>query len=141
MNNITSDPNLWVICILIFFLGLLIGVFLTAGGRRKWKTRYSTEVERRREIEREHERHVKDTAEREKEWRERDSPAHRRDQGPARARRRRSPGALTFDLREIGDAIYRVAEAGQQVQPPLALGGIRIIDRHMVEEGVDRRAQ
>ncbi|MES2119107.1 MAG: hypothetical protein V4513_00845 [Pseudomonadota bacterium] len=73
MNNITSDPNLWVICILIFFLGLLIGVFLTAGGRRKWKTRYSSELERRREIEREHERHLKDVDEREKQWRERDS--------------------------------------------------------------------
>lgn len=73
MNNITSDPNLWVISILIFFLGLLIGVFLTAGGRRKWKTRYSSELDRRREIEREHERHLKEMEEREKEWRERDS--------------------------------------------------------------------
>ena len=27
--NITSDPNLWVICALVFLLGLLIGV-LTA---------------------------------------------------------------------------------------------------------------
>jgi hypothetical protein len=64
--NITSDPNLWAICILVFLLGLLIGVFLTAGGRRKWKTRYKSEVDRREALEREH-------AEREKEWRERDS--------------------------------------------------------------------
>jgi C4-dicarboxylate-specific signal transduction histidine kinase len=64
--NITSDPNLWAICILVFLLGLLIGVFVTAGGRRKWKTRYRSEVDRREELEREH-------AEREKEWRERDS--------------------------------------------------------------------
>ena len=64
--NITTDPNLWAICILIFLLGLLIGVFLTAGGRRKWKTRYKSEVDRREALEREH-------AEREKEWRERDS--------------------------------------------------------------------
>ena len=64
--NITSDPNLWAICILVFLLGLLIGVFLTAGGRRKWKTRYNNEVDRRTELERVH-------AEREKEWRERDS--------------------------------------------------------------------
>jgi hypothetical protein len=64
--NITTDPNLWAICALVFLLGLLIGVFLTAGGRKKWKTRYNTEVERRRELERAH-------AEREKEWRERDS--------------------------------------------------------------------
>ncbi len=72
MNSIASDPNLWVICALIFLLGLLIGVFLTAGGRRKWKTRYHGEVDRRREVEQEHERHVKDMDEREKEWRERD---------------------------------------------------------------------
>jgi hypothetical protein len=64
--NITSDPNLWAICVLVFLLGLLIGVFLTAGGRRKWKTRYKSEVDRREALEREH-------ADREKEWRERDS--------------------------------------------------------------------
>ena len=64
--NITTDPNLWAICILVFLLGLLIGVFLTAGGRRKWKTRYRSEVDRREALERDH-------AEREKEWRERDS--------------------------------------------------------------------
>jgi hypothetical protein len=64
--NITSDPNLWAICALVFLLGLLIGVFLTAGGRRKWKTRYNGEVDRRRELEKTH-------AEREKEWRERDA--------------------------------------------------------------------
>ena len=64
--NITTDPNLWAIAILVFLLGLLIGVFLTAGGRRKWKTRYKSEVERREALERDH-------AEREKEWRERDS--------------------------------------------------------------------
>jgi hypothetical protein len=64
--NITSDPNLWAICILVFLLGLLIGVFLTAGGRRKWKSRYKSEVDRRETLERDH-------AEREKEWRERDS--------------------------------------------------------------------
>jgi hypothetical protein len=64
--NITTDPNLWAICILVFVLGLLIGVFLTSGPRRKWKTRYKSEVDRRETLEREH-------AEREKEWRERDS--------------------------------------------------------------------
>jgi hypothetical protein len=71
--NITSDPNLWVICALVFFLGLLIGVFLTAGGRRKWKTRYRNEADRREAIEREHEKHIRDAEAREKELRERDS--------------------------------------------------------------------
>jgi predicted histidine transporter YuiF (NhaC family) len=64
--DITNNPNLWVICALVFLLGLLIGVFLTAGGRRKWKTRYKSEADRREALEKEH-------AEREKEWRERDS--------------------------------------------------------------------
>ena len=71
--NIMSDPNLWAICALVFLLGLLIGVFLTAGGRRKWKTRYKSEVDRRETLEREHDKRIKDWDEREKEWRERDS--------------------------------------------------------------------
>jgi hypothetical protein len=71
--TITSDPNLWVICGLVFLLGLLIGIFLTAGGRRKWRTRYHSEVDRRRELEQEHEERERHWADREKEWRERDS--------------------------------------------------------------------
>ncbi len=71
--NITTDPNLWAICALVFLLGLLVGVFLTAGGRRKWKTRYQSEVERREQLERTHEERIKEHDEREKEWRERDS--------------------------------------------------------------------
>jgi hypothetical protein len=71
--NITTDPNLWAICALVFLLGLLIGVFLTAGGRRKWKARYKGEADRREALEREHEQHIRAAEEREKEWRERDS--------------------------------------------------------------------
>jgi hypothetical protein len=71
--TITNDPNVWVIYALVFLLGLLIGVFLTAGGRRKWKERYNSEVERRRELERAHHERVKEWEGREKEWRERDS--------------------------------------------------------------------
>jgi len=70
---ITSDPNLWVICALVFLLGILIGVFLTAGGRRKWKHRYKTEVDRREELERDLGSKEQRWAEQEKEWRERDS--------------------------------------------------------------------
>ena len=70
---ITSDPNLWVICALVFLLGVLIGIFLTAGGRRKWKTRYRNEADRREAIEREHQDHLREMEVREKEWRERDS--------------------------------------------------------------------
>lgn len=71
--TITSDPNLWVICALVFVLGLLVGVFLTAGGRRKWKTRYRSEVDRREELERDLGAKEQRWMEQEKEWRERDS--------------------------------------------------------------------
>ena len=64
MLNFTTDQ--WIIVLLMFVLGLLVGGFLFSGGGRKWKTRYNTEAERRAELERIH-------AEREKEWRERDS--------------------------------------------------------------------
>jgi hypothetical protein len=63
---ISNDPNVWIIYALIFLLGLLVGLFLTAGGRKKWKTRYYDEVERRKVLERDHE-------EAERGWRERDS--------------------------------------------------------------------
>jgi len=71
--NITTDPNLWAICGLVFLLGLLVGVFLTAGGRRKWRERYNSEVDRRKGVETERDRRIKELEEREKEWRERDS--------------------------------------------------------------------
>jgi hypothetical protein len=71
--NITTDPNLWAICGLVFLLGLLIGVFLTAGGRRKWRERYNSEVDRRKAAETERDRRIKESEDREKEWRERDS--------------------------------------------------------------------
>ena len=57
----------------LFRLEDLIGVFLTAGGRKKWKTRYNSEVDRRKELEKAHEQRTRDFDEREKEWRERDS--------------------------------------------------------------------
>ena len=71
--SITSDPNLWVICGLVFLLGLLIGIFLTAGGRRKWKHRFKDEAERHEALQREHDKHLREVEDREKEWRERDS--------------------------------------------------------------------
>ena len=69
----TTDPNVCVIYVLVFLLGLLIGVFVTAGGHKKWKTRYQGEVDRRRELEKAHEDRQREWDEREKEWRERDS--------------------------------------------------------------------
>jgi predicted histidine transporter YuiF (NhaC family) len=71
--SLTTDPNVLLIYGLIFVLGLLIGVFLTAGGRRKWRERYNSESERRRELERAHTEREKHWADQEKDWRERDS--------------------------------------------------------------------
>ena len=71
--SFTTDPNVLLIYGLIFLLGLLIGMFLTAGGRRKWRERYNSEFERRRELEKAHAEREKYWAEQEKDWRERDS--------------------------------------------------------------------
>jgi hypothetical protein len=71
--NLLNDPNVWVIAGLVFVLGVLIGMFLTAGGRRKWKARYNDEVANRESWEREHAKLKAEQVDREKEWRERDS--------------------------------------------------------------------
>ena len=74
MNSINwADTNVLIIMGLVFLLGLLIGMFLTAGGRRKWKARYREESLRREQIERDHKRHHEEWAAKEKDWRERDS--------------------------------------------------------------------
>ena len=66
-------PDQWLIVALFFILGLLIGMWLTAGGRRKWKARYKDEATRRETLEKEHREHQATFEQREKEWRERDS--------------------------------------------------------------------
>ena len=71
--TIPSDPNIWIIVGLVFLLGVLIGIFLTAGGRRKWKSRYEAEVNRREELVKTHAKRESDWSAQEKEWRERDS--------------------------------------------------------------------
>jgi hypothetical protein len=71
--SFTTDPNVLLIYGLIFVLGLLVGVFLTAGGRRKWRERYNSEYERRRDIEKGHAEREKHWVAQEKEWRERES--------------------------------------------------------------------
>ncbi len=77
MIAFTSDQ--WVIVALIFILGLLIGAFLTAGGRRKWKARYREEAAKREALEREHRDHVRQAEVREKELASRDTTTTRRD--------------------------------------------------------------
>jgi len=71
--NLINDPNVWAISGLVFLLGVLIGMFLTAGGRRKWKSRYKDEVETRESWQREHSRLQQELEARDKEFRERDS--------------------------------------------------------------------
>ena len=71
MLSYTQDQ--WMILALVFVLGLLVGLFLTSGGRKKWKTRYYDERKRLEEQERAYEDREKHWAGQEKEWRERDS--------------------------------------------------------------------
>ena len=82
--NFTTDTNTLVIYALVFLLGLLIGVFLTAGGRRKWKERYNSEIDRRRELEKAHEQRIKEMDARDRDLRDRDNlrAAAVRDRGP-----------------------------------------------------------
>ena len=60
------DPNQVVIYALVFVLGLLVGGFLFTGGGRKWKSRYTAEVDRRKELEVRHVAAEKDWREQEK---------------------------------------------------------------------------
>ena len=94
----SNDPNVWIIYALIFLLGLLIGLFMTAGGRKKWKTRYHDEVDRHRETERslkdrENDWAARDKereaqlADREREWREQDSLRAAAIKSPVRSRK------------------------------------------------------
>ncbi|NUT01305.1 MAG: hypothetical protein HOP96_10045 [Sphingomonas sp.] len=71
MTAFTQDQ--WIILALVFVLGILLGLMLTAGGRKKWKTRYHDERGRLEAREREHGEREKHWANQEKEWRERDS--------------------------------------------------------------------
>jgi hypothetical protein len=69
----TFTPDQWIILGLVFVLGLLVGMWMTSGGRRKWKGRYNEEIERRRALERTHNEREAHWTAREKEWREQDS--------------------------------------------------------------------
>ena len=71
MTAFTQDQ--WIILALVFVLGILLGIFLTAGGRKKWKTRYYDERTRLETREREYKDREAHWAGQEKEWRERDS--------------------------------------------------------------------
>lgn len=71
MTAFTQDQ--WIILALVFVLGILLGIFLTAGGRKKWKTRYYDERGRLETREREYNNRETHWANQEKEWRERDS--------------------------------------------------------------------
>ena len=66
-------PDQWIILGLIFVLGLLIGMWLTSGGRRKWKSRHAEEVDRRHALEKTHNERENEFTARDKDWREQDS--------------------------------------------------------------------
>ena len=71
MTTFTQDQ--WFILALVFILGLLVGIFATSGGRKKWKTRYNDEVVRRKSLETEHRKHHEEFAAKEAEWRDQDA--------------------------------------------------------------------
>ncbi len=71
MTTFTTDQ--WMILALVFVLGLLIGMWLTSGGRRKWKARHAEEVDRRRALEKTHEEREAHWTAREKDLREQES--------------------------------------------------------------------
>ena len=71
MATFTQDQ--WLIIALVFVLGILVGAFMTAGGRKKWKTRYYDEQKRLKDREVEYNEREKHWAAQEKDWRERDS--------------------------------------------------------------------
>jgi C4-dicarboxylate-specific signal transduction histidine kinase len=66
IDMLQFSTDQWIIVGLVFLLGLFIGGFIFTGGGRKWKHRFRNEQERREQLE-------LNLAEREKEWRERDS--------------------------------------------------------------------
>ena len=65
--HISTDPNVWIIYGLVFLLGILVGLFMTAGGRKKWKTRYYDETARHDALQKEHKERTRDWETREKE--------------------------------------------------------------------------
>ena len=65
--HISADPNVWIIYGLVFLLGILVGLFMTAGGRKKWKTRYQDESARHDALVREHKERTREWEAREKE--------------------------------------------------------------------------
>ncbi|WP_309661639.1 hypothetical protein [Sphingomonas sp.] len=106
MIAFTSDQ--WVIVALVFILGLLIGAFLTAGGRRKWKARYRDESDRRVAIEREHADHLKQVDAREKDWQDQESA-----RAAAIKENRRDP---TVERRVVDDR--RAADPSDPIDDP-----------------------
>jgi hypothetical protein len=68
MTTFTTDQ--WIILGLVFVLGLLVGMWMTSGGRRKWKNRYNEEVTARKTLETRDKEREAHWATREKEWRE-----------------------------------------------------------------------
>lgn len=69
----TFNTDQWMILGLVFVLGLLIGMWLTSGGRRKWKARHAEELDKRKALEKSHAEREAEWAAREKDLREEDS--------------------------------------------------------------------
>ena len=96
----TFTPDQWIILGLTFVLGLLVGMWMTSGGRRKWKTRYNEDVDKRRALEKSHAEREAHWTSREKEWREQESLRGAAGRGPGTIGDRDGDG---YADRPIGD--------------------------------------
>jgi hypothetical protein len=124
----TFSTDQWVILGLVFVLGLLVGAWMTSGGRRKWKTRYNNEVTERKALEtrlKEREAHF---ATQEKEWRETES----RHEAALRSR-----PAMGHDERREPFVEDRMRDRHPGDRPAMGRGGD--MDRDGVPDQYDRR--
>ena len=125
MTTFTTDQ--WVILGLVFVLGLLVGTWMTSGGRRKWKARYNNEVTERKALEtrlKEREAHF---ATQEKEWRE----AETRHKAALQSR-----PAMDHDRRQEPFAEDRMRDRHPNDRPAIGRGDA---DRDGIPDQHDRR--
>lgn len=121
----TFNTDQWIILGLVFVLGLLVGMWMTSGGRRKWKNRYNDEVTARKALETRDKEREAHWAAREKEWRE---ETDRRE-----AALRSAPVAPAVRSEPYADDRIRDRHPGDMAAPR------RDLDRDGVPDQYDRR--
>ena len=128
MTTLFQDPNEWAVIGLLFILGLLIGAWLTSGGRRKWKSRYNQELTERKALEERHKEREAHWTAQEKKWR--DTDAHRE------AALRDRPAVTGTDRR---DPFVEDRMRDRHPDDHRAGGQHRDLDRDGIPDDYDRR--